>query len=86
MRVGEFCALVFIRGRGILGYQNHSEKGDETMRDFIKVSWSHAFPIASVQSDPDKIPNEPGIYIIQCGRKINRLSGFDPAGILYFGK
>jgi hypothetical protein len=48
--------------------------------------WGEPFYIASLDDEWETAPSTAGIYVIGCGRPLNRVGGRDPAGIIYVGK
>jgi len=56
---------------------------EETPMDF---PWGEPFCIESLYDRWDTAPSTAGIYVIGCGRPLNRVGRLDPAGIIYVGK
>lgn len=48
--------------------------------------WKEPFRLASLDDEWDDRPSTAGVYVIQCGRPLDRVGGTDKNGIVYIGK
>src|SRR5262249_48018763 len=52
----------------------------------MNFPWCEAFFIESLEEGWENAPSTAGIYVIGCGRSLNRVGRLDPGGIIYVGK
>jgi hypothetical protein len=52
----------------------------------MNAKWGSQFFLSVMESKPESIPAEPGIYVIGREKVTLRIAGVDPNGILYIGQ
>ena len=52
----------------------------------MKTEWSSLIRLKDLENHPELVPARPGVYIIMKGKRVSRVGGVDPNGILYIGQ
>jgi hypothetical protein len=52
----------------------------------VNAPWLKPFRIEELDDNWNKMPSTPGVYIIFSKKRLQRVGGVEPAGILYVGK
>lgn len=52
----------------------------------VNFFWCEPFRVDSLYDEWETTPSTPGVYVVSCKRRLPRVGGVDPAGILYIGK